>query len=178
MTTDTTVFPILDSPRIYANESLNRFIMNSFGYAEPYLDESDSWVAMPVRLTHDAGGGWRIELGPYSFGACDILPVKEAIAAWEAAVDNRHAERDGCRADELDRITSVRHLLYSTAGPLARLAAAYPDNPDVEAIFNTLAIAKGELARFIEPDEDSWPGATPSARLHLVDPDGEDDAGA
>jgi hypothetical protein len=81
-----TDFPVLDAPRLYANNSLGRVVGGDFGVIEPYLDETDSWVAMPLRLVHDQGAGWHLEVGPYSLNAADIERLREAIAAYDQAV--------------------------------------------------------------------------------------------
>jgi hypothetical protein len=67
-----TDFPVLDAPRLYANNSLSRMVFDSFGDVEPYIEETDSWIAMPLQLVHDQGAGWHLELGPYSLNGADI----------------------------------------------------------------------------------------------------------
>ena len=82
----TTDFPIMDAPRLYANNALGRVILDSFGYLEPYLEQSDSWVAMPLRLVHDQAGDWHLEAGPYALDRADIERLREAIAAYDKAI--------------------------------------------------------------------------------------------
>ncbi|MEZ0382173.1 hypothetical protein [Mycobacterium sp. pW045] len=84
-----TEFPVLDSDRAVANQEHHRAIIDCFGFTEPYVDEMDAWVALPVRLTHDTAAGWRIEAGPYSFGAADVATLEAAIAAYRAATDGQ-----------------------------------------------------------------------------------------
>jgi hypothetical protein len=48
-------FPVLDTPRLYATNQLGRVIFDSFGDIEPYIEEADYFIAMPVRLVHDQG---------------------------------------------------------------------------------------------------------------------------
>jgi hypothetical protein len=87
MTSDpTTRFPIVDVRRTYANENLQRSILDCFGPIEPYSPESDSWVVMPVRLVHHAAGGFRLEIGQYDFGHKEIDTLRKAIAAYDQAV--------------------------------------------------------------------------------------------
>jgi hypothetical protein len=52
-------FPVLDAPRAYANNELGRVIGDYFGHIEPYICETDSWIAMPLRLVHDQAAGWQ-----------------------------------------------------------------------------------------------------------------------
>jgi hypothetical protein len=86
-------FPVIDAPRRYANNQLHRAIFDVFGHIEPYVDETDSWIAMPLRLAHDQAAGWHLELGPYSLDAADIMRLREAIAAYDAATRPTVEER-------------------------------------------------------------------------------------
>ncbi|OBJ43110.1 hypothetical protein A5621_00860 [Mycobacterium colombiense] len=79
-------FPVLDAPRLYADNMLDRRIAGDFGCVEPYMAELDTWIAMPLRLVHDGGAGWNLELGPYSLNAADMHKLREAIAAYDQAV--------------------------------------------------------------------------------------------
>lgn len=79
-----TDFPVLDGRRPFANSELGRVIFDSFGVVEPYIEETDSWVAMPVRLVHQATS-WRIEIGPYTLNEADINRLCSAIAAYDQA---------------------------------------------------------------------------------------------
>lgn len=80
-----TDFPILDADYSAANEHCGRVILDWLGYIEPHIDETDDWVAMPVRLVHTATGGFGIELGPYSLGTKDIDRLRRAITAYDIA---------------------------------------------------------------------------------------------
>lgn len=76
-------FPVLDAPR---GHDFCRMIFDYFGEVEPYIEETDSWIAMPVRLVSDQAAGWHLEVGPYSLGRNDIQRLREAIAAFDLAV--------------------------------------------------------------------------------------------
>jgi hypothetical protein len=78
-------FPVLDAPRTYANEELHRCIFDVFGGIEPYIEEIDTWISMPLRLAHDEAAGWHLELGPYSLDRGDIRRLRAAIAAYDLA---------------------------------------------------------------------------------------------
>jgi hypothetical protein len=80
-----TAFPVLDAPRLYANNQLGRVIFDRFGDVEPYVEEVDSWIAMPLRLVHDQGAGWHLELGPYSLNGDDIERLRAAINSYDQA---------------------------------------------------------------------------------------------
>jgi hypothetical protein len=43
---------------------------------------------MPLRLVHDQGGGWHLELGPYSLDACDISRLRAAIKSYDDATSS------------------------------------------------------------------------------------------
>jgi hypothetical protein len=81
-------FPILDAPRLYANNTLHRSIFDVFGDIKPYIEETDSCISMPLRLVHDQAAGWHLELGPYSLDSRDIARLREAIAAYDLAADS------------------------------------------------------------------------------------------
>lgn len=76
-------FPVLDAPR---GHEFGRGIFDYFGEVEPYITETDSWIAMPVRLVHDQLAGWHLEVGPYALDRNDIQRLREAIAAFDLAV--------------------------------------------------------------------------------------------
>jgi hypothetical protein len=78
-------FPVLDAPRHQESNDLGRAIIDTFGFVEPYIGETDSWVSMPLRLVHDQAAGWHLELGPYNLDAADILSLRQAIAAYDQA---------------------------------------------------------------------------------------------
>jgi hypothetical protein len=64
---------------------LGRFIVDVVGPIEPHIEETDSWVTMPLRLVHDQAGGLHLEIGPYDLGAADIRRLREAINTYDAA---------------------------------------------------------------------------------------------
>ena len=78
-------FPILDAPRNVANAEHNRVIMDSFGHVEAFVEEVDSWCALPIRLVHDQAAGFAIEVGPYSLDRASINVLRAAIAAYDEA---------------------------------------------------------------------------------------------
>jgi hypothetical protein len=76
-------FPVLDAPRDHA--LTGRVIIDSFGDVEPYVEEMDSWVAMPLRLVHSQLAGWHLELGPYALNRRDMQRLSAAITAYRQA---------------------------------------------------------------------------------------------
>lgn len=78
-----TDFPILDAPRDH--ELTGRAIQDCFGDLEPYVEEMDTWIVMPVRLAHSSLAGWHLEIGPYDLDRRDINRLREAIAAYDLA---------------------------------------------------------------------------------------------
>lgn len=79
-------FPVLDASRLIETNEFGRTIFGTFPSIEPYVGEIDSWVSMPLRLAHSQGSGWHIEVGPYDLGRADIDRLRDAIAAYDAAV--------------------------------------------------------------------------------------------
>ncbi|WP_142256612.1 hypothetical protein [Mycobacterium colombiense] len=78
-------FPVLDAPRLHANNEFGRFVIDTIGVVDAYLEETDYWTSMPVRLVHDQANGCHLELGPYSLDRCDIDVLRGAIAAYDEA---------------------------------------------------------------------------------------------
>lgn len=80
-----TDFPILDAVRLPPDQPGGRTIIDTLGHLEPFLDETDYWCSMPLRLVHNQLAGIGIELGPYSLNANDIDQLRAAIAAYDRA---------------------------------------------------------------------------------------------
>lgn len=78
----TSDFPILDG---VPQGGPDRTIIDALGVLEPYVAESDSWCALPVRLVRTQAAGLQFELGPYTLDAADICTLRAAIAAYDAA---------------------------------------------------------------------------------------------
>ncbi|MEH3141176.1 MAG: hypothetical protein PGN37_13545 [Mycobacterium kyogaense] len=79
-------FELIDAPRPIGNSEFQRVVADHFGYVEPYLEELDKWCALPVRLVHNSGAGWHLELGCYDLDAADIHTLRAAIRAYDDAV--------------------------------------------------------------------------------------------
>ena len=79
-------FEVIDSERTYPTEELDRFVMDVFEPLEP-LDHRDGlWKTYPLRLSHDAGGGWQIEFGPLNLDSVDVERLRQAITGYDEAV--------------------------------------------------------------------------------------------
>lgn len=78
-------FPILDAPRTTANDELGRQVLDSLGNLEPYIEETDCWIALPLRLVHDQANDLHLEAGPYSLARADIELLRLAIATYDRA---------------------------------------------------------------------------------------------
>lgn len=79
-------FPVLDADRSTDAIEVGRHICDVFPPIEPRIPETDYWVAMPLRLAYSQAAGWYLECGPYDLAAADINRLREAIAAYDAAV--------------------------------------------------------------------------------------------
>jgi hypothetical protein len=75
-------FPILDGPR---TDEFGRVVIDDLGVIEPYIDEVESWITMPIRLVLGPLTGWLIEVGPYSLDEVDIEYLRAAIATYDRA---------------------------------------------------------------------------------------------
>lgn len=80
-----TDFPILDSPRTEANDNLFRTVIDELGKIEPHIDETDSWITMPIRASHNAAAGIVLELGPYDLDRTDVERLREALRRYDVA---------------------------------------------------------------------------------------------
>lgn len=54
-------FPLLDATRTIGNAEHRRAVIDCLGYCEPYIEETDGWVSLPLRLVHDRAAGWHLE---------------------------------------------------------------------------------------------------------------------
>lgn len=79
-----TDFPILDGNR---ESTEDRMVISECGELEPYIDEVDGWVSMPVRVSHTAGAGVVLELGPYSLDARGVARLRDALRSWDCATN-------------------------------------------------------------------------------------------
>lgn len=76
-------FPTMDAPR---SPDIGRVIIDEYRPLEPYIPEMDGWVSWPVRFAHSQVAGFYLEIGPYDLDAADILNLRRAIAAYDAAI--------------------------------------------------------------------------------------------
>ena len=74
-------FPVLDSPR----DNDWRTVLSEHEPLEPYIDETDDWCTMPLRVTHNPDNGVVLELGPYTLDRCDVEQLREAIRSFDIA---------------------------------------------------------------------------------------------
>ena len=80
-------FPTLDAPRE------DTTVIAEYGVVEPYVEEADYWMTLPVRLTLSSGGGICIELGIYTFGRDDIEVLRRAIVGYDRATGTEKDQR-------------------------------------------------------------------------------------
>jgi hypothetical protein len=102
-------YPIVDFPRGEDHVGIYR----DFGFIESYVKETDSWVALPVRLTFTQGGGETIELGPYNLGRAELRVLYEAIMAWGQQVHKTNVyneELDAAKAEKAREDRKVTKL--------------------------------------------------------------------
>lgn len=79
-------YPILDGPRANADAELSRFVIDDeLQPVTPWIDETDSYVELPLRVVYHQGSGVHVELGPYSMDESDIERLRAAITAYDTA---------------------------------------------------------------------------------------------
>jgi hypothetical protein len=86
-------FPVLDAPRADANAELFRTVIKELGAVEPFIDETDSCITMPLRLSHNAAAGIVLEIGPYDLDHNDVDRLRDAIRAYDTTTNGRTIRR-------------------------------------------------------------------------------------
>jgi hypothetical protein len=77
---------VLDAPRTEANAELFRTVIEDLGVIEPHIDETDSWITMPIRLSHNAAAGLVLEVGPYDIDHNEVDRLRAAIRAYDTTI--------------------------------------------------------------------------------------------
>lgn len=81
-----TDFPVLDAPRPIADSEIGRLVIDDqLAPIEPFIEETDWYVTMPIRLVYDQGSALHLEIGPYSMCKTDIERLRAAITAYDKA---------------------------------------------------------------------------------------------
>lgn len=82
-------FPALDDLRQTSNAEHGRVILDHLGYVNPFIDATDNFCSLPLRLTYTQTAGWHLELGPYDLDHADIETLRAAIFAYDDATQLR-----------------------------------------------------------------------------------------
>jgi hypothetical protein len=93
-------YVVLDEPRTFADEELDREVIEDLGTVTPYAEDREQWCAMPVRVVWDEAGGLGLEVGPYSLGGRDIDFLVSAIGRYYAVDMEMRAAADSGATDE------------------------------------------------------------------------------
>ena len=91
-------FPVLDFDREtdeYRSES--RYVMNE-RVIEPSVDETDQFVAMPVRFGIHSMGSF-FEIGPYSLTESDVASLHGALQSYIEEFPEGFRRNDGSSRD-------------------------------------------------------------------------------
>lgn len=75
-------FPVLDALR---TAEFGRTVIDVLPSLEPYVELSDYWCTMPLRLVHSPLSGIGIEVGPYALDHNDIEHLRAAINSYDNA---------------------------------------------------------------------------------------------
>ena len=84
---DVSGFPLEDADRSGVDEWSMREIITDHGMAEPSKPEMDSFVRVPVRVSHNAGSGFTLEVGPYDFSGEDFALLEKAVTEMRRDLD-------------------------------------------------------------------------------------------
>jgi hypothetical protein len=91
---------VLDDPRIFADEQLDREIVEDCGTVKPFAEDLDQWCTMPFRLVWDEAGGLQLEVGPYTLGGHGIDLLVSAIGRYYAVDMEMRAAADSDTTDQ------------------------------------------------------------------------------
>lgn len=83
-------FPILDGNR---ESTEDRMVISECGELEPYIDEIDGWVSMPLRVTTTPGVGIVLEVGPYTLDGRDVARLRAALDHWDITTNGPGVRR-------------------------------------------------------------------------------------
>lgn len=72
-------FPLHDADRSDNDEVAFRDVIQELGIPEPYTPDTDSWARVPLRISHNTGAGFVLEVGPYDFSDHDFLALEHAV---------------------------------------------------------------------------------------------------
>ena len=97
-------YPTLDFPRECHT------VLRDCGLIEPYIEENDSWVALPVRWAQDQGGEFCIELGPYTLGHAEVRVLLEAITDWYEYARKSKAHNAAVEAEKAEKAKDDRKV--------------------------------------------------------------------
>ena len=78
-------FPILDAAFDNREED-GRVVLTEHGFLEPRIDETDDYVNIPLRVTHNPLAGCVLEIGPYELDERDVRKLRGAVAAYDRAL--------------------------------------------------------------------------------------------
>ncbi|UXA12404.1 hypothetical protein KXD97_00335 [Mycobacterium sp. SMC-8] len=82
--------PILDAPRDRVGD---RTVLHDAGHIHPFLDETESCFALPVRVTHNPVTGIVLELGPYSLARESLEQLREAVNIADYCINHPPTRR-------------------------------------------------------------------------------------
>lgn len=80
-------FPLHDADRRNADDVVYREVIQELGVPEPYTPDSDSWARVPLRISHNAGAGFVLEVGPYDFSSQDFQALEHAVHELRWLID-------------------------------------------------------------------------------------------
>ena len=72
-------FPLHDANRSETDDMTDRDVIQELGTPEPYTPDSDSFARVPLRISHNTGAGFVLEVGPYDFAGHDFLALEHAV---------------------------------------------------------------------------------------------------
>lgn len=80
-------FPMHDADRSDNDEAAFRDVIQELGIPEPYTPGTDSWARVPLRISHNTGAGFVLEVDPYDFSDHDFLALEHAVREMRWLLD-------------------------------------------------------------------------------------------
>lgn len=81
----TPAFPQIDADRTGLHDAIGRVVLDVADDLEPIAPTFDRFVSLPVRISHNAGAGLVLEVGPYDLHREDVRRLAEAIERYRTA---------------------------------------------------------------------------------------------
>lgn len=81
-------FQLRDGRTSSNGEGVDRVIVSELGVAEPYALAGDTFVRVPLRISHNAAAGYVLEVGDMDFSDSDFIALENAVKEMRRIVNS------------------------------------------------------------------------------------------